>query len=60
MPPILAGHSDFGAGDRRGIGVDIYRMLAGDASIAFLLIVQPFGFELPELMGAPRRIDLTD
>jgi len=34
-------------------------MLADDASIAFL-VVQPFGFELPELMGAPRRIDLTD
>jgi hypothetical protein len=49
----VAGQGDFGAGDRRRIGVDICRMLAGDASIAFRVVFSRFGFELPELMGHP-------
>jgi len=48
----VAGQGDFGSGDRRRIGVDVRRMLADDASIASR-IVQPFGFEMPEPMGAP-------
>jgi hypothetical protein len=56
----VAGRGDFGAGGRRRIGTDICRMLSGDASIAFLVLFSRSAFELPVLMGAPRRIDLTD
>jgi hypothetical protein len=56
----VAGQGDYGAEDRQR---DRCRHLphARRRRIDRLSrIVQPFGFELPELMGAQRRIDLTD